>query len=92
MLLEDHLLGGLWRMAEATGAMALVVAVAVVALVEGAGLDPDRTLDALLILIAGGATGVLAYFGAAHLLGLDEPAIFVRRVSAMLGRGVRRAT
>jgi hypothetical protein len=72
--------------------MALVVAASVVALVEGAGLDPDRTLDALLILIGGGATGVLAYFGCAHLLGLDEPAILLRRVSAMLGRPVRRAT
>jgi hypothetical protein len=79
-------------MAVATGVMAVVVAASVVALVEGAMLDPDSTLDALVILIVGGATGVLAYFGSAHLVGLDEPAILMRRVSGMLGRGARRAT
>ena len=92
MLMEDHLLRGLWCMGLATVAMAIAVAASVVGLVEGAGLDPDSTFDALLILIVGGTTGGLTYFGAAHLLGLDEPAILLRRVSGMLGRGVRRAT
>jgi putative peptidoglycan lipid II flippase len=91
MLMEDHLLRGLWRMVLATAAMAFIVAVSVVALVEGAGLNPDRSFDALLILFVGGATGVLAYFGSAHLVGLDEPAILLRRVSGLLGRGARRA-
>ena len=90
-LMEDHLLGGLWRMAVATGVMAIAVAACAVLLVEGAGLDPDRTFDALVSLIAGAVTGTLTYFGAAQVLGLDEPAILLRRISAMLGRGVRRA-
>ena len=68
-----------------TALMAIAVIIGVVALVEGADLDPDRTLDALLILAVGGAVGALTYFGTTHLFGLEEPAIMLRRI-----RGFKR--
>jgi putative peptidoglycan lipid II flippase len=86
LLTDDHLLRGLWRMALATAVMAVAVIVAVVTLVEGASLDPDRSLDALLILIVGGSVGAIAYLVTTHLFGLDEPAIMLRRLTAMRGR------
>jgi hypothetical protein len=73
-------------MALATALMAVAVIVAVVTLVEGASLDPDRSLDALLILIVGGSVGAIAYLVTTHLFGLDEPAIMLRRLTAMRGR------
>jgi putative peptidoglycan lipid II flippase len=92
LLTEDHLLRGLWRMVIATALMAIAVIVVVVALVEGAGLDPDRTLDALLILLVGGITGAVTYFATIHLFGLEEPTIMLRRLTNILTTRLHRAT
>jgi putative peptidoglycan lipid II flippase len=86
LLTEDHLLRGLWRMVLATGVMAVAVIVSVVALVEAANLDPDQTLDALLILVVGGSAGAATYFATTHLFGLEEPGLMLRRVLGMVRR------
>jgi putative peptidoglycan lipid II flippase len=90
LLTGEHLLRDLWRMVLCTAIMAITVIIALVALVEGARLEPGRTLDALLILAVGGSLGALTYFATTHLLGLEEPAVMLRRVGGLLGLGAPR--
>jgi putative peptidoglycan lipid II flippase len=85
-LLGDGLASALARMAAATGLMAVAVAACLVGLDEGAGLNPQRGFDALATVLACGGVGAGVYFASSQVLGLDEPALLLRRALALLRR------
>jgi putative peptidoglycan lipid II flippase len=85
-LLKAGLLVGLWRMAVATAVMGVVVAACYAGLTEGAALDANQGVDALAILAVCAAAGGLVYVGVTRMLGLEEPALLVRRVGGLMRR------
>ena len=70
-LLADGLLGALLRMVNAGALMIIAVAGARLALVNVVGLENDRGLDALAIVVLCAATGAATYGAAASAMGLQ---------------------
>jgi putative peptidoglycan lipid II flippase len=85
-LARGDLSDGLERMAVATACMAAVVGLCLLVLKGPAGLDVDRGADALLILVVSTLAGGLTYLGMAQVLGLEEVAFLLRRLTGLAGR------
>ena len=85
-LVEGSLVAGLGRMAVATALMGVAVAAVYAGLPEVASLDTKHGLDALAILVVCAGAGVAVYAGAGRAMGLEEPALLLRRVWGLLRR------
>ena len=85
-LLADGLLGALLRMVNAGALMIIAVAGARLALVNVVGLENDRGLDALAIVVLCAATGAATYGAAASAMGLQEPRMLLHRARGSAAR------
>jgi hypothetical protein len=73
-------------MVVATALMGVAVAAVYAGLPEVASLDTKHGLDALAILVVCAGAGVAVYAGAGRAMGLEEPALLLRRVWGLLRR------
>jgi putative peptidoglycan lipid II flippase len=85
-LLEGGLVDGLGRMVTATVLMGAAVVAVYVGLTEGSSLDTAHGLDALALVVVCAAVGAAVYAGAGRALGLEEPALLLKRVRGLTRR------